>query len=73
MAFYPSMQASPMWLLAAAFAGDEGKVRVFDISDLVMRVRATTSSQAPQIRVRAILEYPACNGVGCPPESHPNI
>ena len=57
MAFYPSMQASPMWLLAVAFAGSDGKVSVFDISDLVGRISQACKSGSVRVRIAALPLY----------------
>jgi hypothetical protein len=38
MALSPCSQMSPMWLLAVAHAGSEAKIRVLDITDLVVRI-----------------------------------
>ena len=53
MAFYPSTQTSNMWLLAVAFASNEGKIKVLDITDCVARVRGLRSG-GQSIRVRVI-------------------
>ena len=53
MALYPPSQSSTMWLLAVAFAGSDGKVKVFDISDIVARIRSGGSESGAAIRVRS--------------------
>lgn len=52
MSLYPPVQGASMWLLAAAFVGNEGKVKVFDITDIVARIRAASQEGGASIRVR---------------------
>jgi hypothetical protein len=48
MALSPCNHMSPMWLLCVAHAGNEAKVRVLDITDLVARIQITShESSAP--------------------------
>lgn len=47
-----------MWLLAAAYAGAEGRVRVFDLTGALARLAACTDMQ---LKVQPLMILSACS------------
>ena len=53
-----------MWLLAAAYAGAEGRVRVFDLTGALARLAACTDMQ---LKVQPLMILSACSSA---PSAH---